>query len=67
MHQLGDDALRPALVEYVIAHELALVKEAHHGPAFWELLARVQPDYVERRTELARTGAKGVAWDHGPR
>jgi predicted metal-dependent hydrolase len=50
--------LRPALVEYVIAHELAHLKEAHHGPAFWELLARVQPDYVERRTELARTGAK---------
>jgi hypothetical protein len=31
--------LRPALVEYVIAHELAHLKEAHHGPTFWELLA----------------------------
>jgi predicted metal-dependent hydrolase len=49
--------LRPALVEYVLAHELAHLKEPHHGPAFWQLLARVQPDYVERRTELARTGA----------
>jgi predicted metal-dependent hydrolase len=49
--------LRPALVEYVMAHEIAHIKEPHHGPAFWELLARVQPDYIERRTELARAGA----------
>ncbi|HEY4912341.1 MAG TPA: SprT family zinc-dependent metalloprotease [Candidatus Dormibacteraeota bacterium] len=49
--------LRPSLVEYVLAHELAHLKEPHHGPSFWNLLARVQPDYIERRTELARVGA----------
>jgi predicted metal-dependent hydrolase len=48
--------LRPTLVDYVLAHELAHLKEPHHGPAFWNLLGRVQPDYVERRTELARAG-----------
>jgi predicted metal-dependent hydrolase len=49
--------LQPALVEYVLAHELAHLKEPHHGPAFWALLARVQSDYMDRRTELARVGA----------
>jgi predicted metal-dependent hydrolase len=49
--------LRPALVEYLIAPELAHLEEPHHGPAYWERLARAQPDYIERRTELAGAGA----------
>jgi predicted metal-dependent hydrolase len=49
--------LRPPLVDYVLAHELAHLREPHHGPAFWQLLRRVQPDCDERKTELARVGA----------
>jgi predicted metal-dependent hydrolase len=49
--------LRPLLVEYVLAHELAHLQEPHHGPAFWRLLNRVLPDCDERKIELARTGA----------
>jgi predicted metal-dependent hydrolase len=49
--------LRPLLVEYVLAHELAHLLEPHHGPAFWRLLTRVLPDCEDRKTELARTGA----------
>jgi predicted metal-dependent hydrolase len=49
--------LPPALVDYVLAHELAHLREPHHGPAFWQLLARVMPDYDERKRELARRGA----------
>ena len=49
--------LRPALVDYVLAHELAHLREPHHGPAFWSLLDRVLPDADERKAELARTGA----------
>lgn len=30
--------LRPSLVEYVLAHELAHLREPHHGPLFWQLL-----------------------------
>ncbi|MHA7141059.1 M48 family metallopeptidase [Arthrobacter sp. Sr33] len=52
--------LRPALVEYVLAHELAHLREPHHGPAFWELLTRVMPDQEARRKELAVIGA--TAW-----
>ena len=50
--------LPPALVGYVLVHELAHLREAHHGPAFWQLLARVMPDYEERKRELARRGAR---------
>lgn len=50
--------LPPALVQYVLVHELAHLREAHHGPAFWQLLGRVMPDYEERKRELARRGAR---------
>ena len=43
-------------VDYVLAHELAHLHEPHHGPAFWAVLARVMPDYEDRRAVLARVG-----------
>ena len=49
--------LRPALVEYVLAHELAHLREAHHGPTFWQLLTRAMTDCDQRKAELANTGA----------
>jgi predicted metal-dependent hydrolase len=49
--------LRPALADYVLAHELAHLREAHHGPAFWRLLGRAMPDFVQRKRELAASGA----------
>jgi predicted metal-dependent hydrolase len=49
--------LRPVLVEYVLAHELAHLREPHHGPAFWRLLTRALPDCDQRKAELAQTGA----------
>jgi len=49
--------LPPALVEYVLVHELAHLREPHHGPDFWQLLGRVMPEYGERKQELAKRGA----------
>ena len=49
--------LPPPLVDYVLAHELAHLREPHHGPGFWQLLARVMPEYDERKEELAKRGA----------
>jgi predicted metal-dependent hydrolase len=48
--------LRPPLVEYVLAHELAHLREPHHGPAFWQLLGRAMPDFDQRKIALAEAG-----------
>ncbi|SFO37720.1 hypothetical protein SAMN05216207_10499 [Pseudonocardia ammonioxydans] len=50
--------LSPILVDYVLVHELAHLREPHHGPAFWQLLARAIPDCEERKQELAKQGAR---------
>ncbi|MGB3473676.1 MAG: SprT family zinc-dependent metalloprotease [Mycobacterium sp.] len=49
--------LRPSLVEYVLAHELAHLRELHHGPAFWQALGTAMPDYEQRKGALAEAGA----------
>jgi predicted metal-dependent hydrolase len=49
--------LAPPLVDYVLVHELAHLREPHHGPAFWALVGRILPDYDTRKAELARQGA----------
>ncbi len=39
-------------IDYVITHELAHLKEHHHGPAYYALLDRLMPDWRERRRRL---------------
>lgn len=39
-------------IDYVVAHELAHLREMNHGPAFWEVLRAVMPDYEQRRGGL---------------
>lgn len=48
--------LAPALVEYVVAHELVHLREPHHTPLFWRRLGRILPDYELRRDRLAQVG-----------
>ncbi len=50
--------VREALIEYVIAHELAHFREMNHGARFWSHVARVCPDYRARRTELNESGRR---------
>lgn len=40
------------LRDYVVVHELAHLREMHHGPAFWALVASVLPDHAARRAAL---------------
>ncbi len=40
------------LIDYVVAHELAHLRELNHAAAFWRLVESVCPDYVRLRSEL---------------
>lgn len=40
------------LLEYVIIHELAHVKQKNHGPKFWALVEKACPDWKQKRKEL---------------
>lgn len=42
------------IVDYVIAHEIAHLKEMNHGPRFWSTLERILPDYHHAKDELHR-------------
>lgn len=39
-------------IDYVITHELCHLRHNHHGPAFFELLNRVMPDWEKRKLKL---------------
>ena len=46
---IGNEML---LSDYVIAHELVHLREAHHGPDFWAALGRAMPDWQKRKDVL---------------
>jgi predicted metal-dependent hydrolase len=43
-----------ALIDYVVAHELAHVKELNHSRRFWALLESIYPDCRAARREIKR-------------
>lgn len=50
--------LDPAVVDYVVVHEIAHLRHAHHQAAFWAEVERLLPDYRERRRALRDAGGK---------
>ncbi|HMM55274.1 MAG TPA: SprT family zinc-dependent metalloprotease [Candidatus Desulfobacillus sp.] len=44
----------PALVDYVVAHEVAHLVEMNHSPRFWRLVERLHADCHVARAELRR-------------
>jgi len=45
----------PALVDYVVCHELAHLRHMNHSREFWAEVARLCPDYKRLRDELEAT------------
>ena len=45
-----------AVVDYVVCHELAHLKEMNHSPRFWSVVEQLSPDWKARRLELRQLG-----------
>ncbi len=40
------------VIDYVVTHELAHLREMNHGPAFWDVVRSVLPGYEQARSSL---------------
>ena len=47
---------RMPIVDYVVAHELAHLREMNHSPRFWRVVEHLYPDYRAARHELRQRG-----------
>lgn len=50
--------LDPALIDYVVVHELAHLWEANHGPGFWRIVEQVLPEHRAVRRRLRDDGRR---------
>lgn len=46
----------PAVIEYVVVHELCHIKVHSHSSKFWSIVKSILPDYETRRAWLRRNG-----------
>ncbi|MDK2125958.1 M48 family metallopeptidase [Parachitinimonas caeni] len=52
----------PAVIDYVLIHELAHLRELNHSDRFWQIVASVCPNYKHHRQFLRQNGARYFAW-----
>ncbi|MEM3513203.1 MAG: M48 family metallopeptidase, partial [Thermoplasmata archaeon] len=46
----------PEIIDYVIVHELAHLKEPNHSKKFWAVVEKFIPDYKTKRKWLKENG-----------
>jgi len=47
----------PAVLDYLVAHEVAHLREMNHSPRFWRLVRQICPQMETAKTWLSRNGA----------
>lgn len=52
----------PHVVDYVVAHEIAHLREMNHGPRFWRHVGEIFPDYLAARAELRQLATRCPQW-----
>lgn len=52
----------PAVIDYVVIHELAHLAELNHSPRFWAIVAAHCPDWKVRRDWLKQHGNRLLGW-----
>ncbi len=50
----------PDVIDYVIAHELAHLREMNHSAKFWSVVESVIPNYAAVRQTLKKTSLRGL-------
>jgi len=50
------------LMDYVMIHELCHTKHMNHSPAFWNLVAKYDPEWKKHRSELRRANQFIPEW-----
>ncbi|NLC23318.1 MAG: M48 family metallopeptidase [Oxalobacter sp.] len=51
----------PSLIDYVIVHELAHLREMNHSKRFWEIVSQAYPDYRAARKALNQQNSQILA------
>ena len=51
------------VVDYVVIHELAHLKEKNHTDRFWRIVGKYDPDYVDHGDWLDENSARMVFSD----
>jgi hypothetical protein len=46
----------PSVIDYILIHELAHIREKNHSKRFWRFVESVMPDYRTRRLWLKKNG-----------
>lgn len=50
------------VIDYVVVHELAHLREMNHGPRFWSIVGQLYPEYPAARSELKSLAACSPRW-----